>query len=465
MTNALYELSVSELSAGLAARRFSPVDVVEAHLSRIAALEPRLHAFVEIYGADARMAAEAADKAIRSGHGLGPLHGIPIAIKDLVEVEGRITTGGSPSRRNTIPAHTATLARKLIGAGMVMLGKTHTVEFAYGAWGTNQHMGTPVNPWDLKTRRTPGGSSSGSGVAVAARMAPCAIGSDTGGSVRIPSSWCGITGLKVSIGRISTFGVLPLCPTLDTPGPLARTVEDCAILLAVMQGTDPRDPLTMRLAPTDPFAQLKRGVKGLTLARMPDSERANHNAEVLASYDRSLKELEALGAEIVELTKMGRSFKENGDLVGRIISAEIYPRIAGLADDPGARMDEAVRARVLAGKEISARQYLDVLAERERRKQEFASAIEGIDAVLSPSTFTPAIPLTEVDQTGTPAVSTRWVNFLDLCALSVPNGLTAGGLPTSLQIVCRDGDEACALRIGWALENVTGWHKLAPKLD
>jgi aspartyl-tRNA(Asn)/glutamyl-tRNA(Gln) amidotransferase subunit A len=300
---------------------------------------------------------------------------------------------------------------------------------------------------------------------VAARMAPCAIGSDTGGSVRIPSSWCGITGLKVSIGRISTFGVLPLCPTLDTPGPMARTVEDCAILLDVMQGPDPRDPLTLRLSRTDPFTGLKRGVKGLRLARMPDSERANHDAEVLAAYDRSLKELEALGAEIVELPRMGRSFRENGDLVGRIISAEIYPRLASLADDRTAQMDEAVRARVLAGRDISARQYLDVLAERERRKQEFTASIEGIDAVLSPSTFTPAIPIDTVDQAGTPAVSTRWVNFLDLCALSLPNGVTAGGLPTSLQIVCREGDEAMALRIGWALESATDWHKRKPALD
>jgi len=283
--------------------------------------------------------------------------------------------------------------------------------------------------------------------------------------VRIPASWCGITGLKTSIGRISTFGVLPLCPTLDTPGLMARTVEDCALLLQVMQGPDPHDPLTFRLAPTDPFAQLKRSVKGLRLARMPDSERANHDSEVLAAYDRSLKTLESLGAEIVDLPPMGRSFKENGDLVGRIISAEIYPRIAALADDASAQMDEAVRARVVAGKSISAWQYLDVLAERERRKQEFAASIAGIDAVLSPSTFTPAIPVATVDQTGTPAVSTRWVNFLDLCALSLPNGMTAGGLPTSLQIVCRDGDEAMALRIGWALEQATAWHKEAPRLD
>lgn len=143
MTSQLHELSVSELSAELAARRASPVDVVESHLGRIAALDPRLQAFVEVYGADARLAAEAADKAIRSGHGLGRLHGIPIAIKDLVEVEGRITTGGSLSRRNAVSAHTATLVKKLTQAGMIMLGKTHTVEFAYGAWGTNQHMGTP----------------------------------------------------------------------------------------------------------------------------------------------------------------------------------------------------------------------------------------------------------------------------------------------------------------------------------
>ncbi|HVW72553.1 MAG TPA: amidase [Rhizomicrobium sp.] len=465
MTAEPHALSLAQLSAAITSRQLSPVDVVEAHLARIAALEPRLQAFVAVYGGDARLAAEAADKAIRSGHGLGPLHGIPIAIKDLVEVQGRVTTGGSPSRRNAVSAHGATLVKKLIGAGMILLGKTHTVEFAYGAWGTNQHMGTPVNPWDLATHRTPGGSSSGSGVAVAARMAPAAIGSDTGGSIRVPSSWCGITGLKVSIGRISTHGVLPLSPTLDTPGPMARTVEDCAILLAVMQGPDPLDRLTLRLQPADPFTHLKRGVKGLRLARLPARERPNHDADVLEAYDRSLQELERLGAEIVDLPPIGRSFRENGDLVGRIISAEIYPRLAALAEDRTARMDEAVRARVLAGRDISARQYFDVLAERETHKAEFAAAMEGIDAVLSPSTFTPAIPIDSVDQSGTPAVSTRWVNFLDLCALSLPNGTTTGGLPTGLQIVCREGDEAMALRIGWALEAVTDWHRSAPKLD
>jgi aspartyl-tRNA(Asn)/glutamyl-tRNA(Gln) amidotransferase subunit A len=464
MSNDLSTMTVAQLSDGLAARRFSPVDVVEASLAKIAALEPKLQAFVQVHAAQAKLAAEAADKAIRSGHGLGPLHGIPIAVKDLVEFKGHATTAGCVLWRERVSTHSAALVEKLLAAGMIVLGKTHTVEFAYGAWGTNQHMGTPWNPWDMKTARTPGGSSSGSAVAVASRMAPCAIGTDTGGSVRVPASWCGITGLKTSIGRISTHGVIPLSPTLDTPGPLARSVEDCAILLMLMQGPDPRDPLTARLPPSAPMESLRRGVKGLRLARLPDGERGEFDAEVLAAYDRSLKELAAMGAEIVDLAKGGRTLKESGDLVGKIISAECYPSLAELVDDDKAKLDQAVRARVRAGASISSRQYLDVLADREKAKQEFAARIDGVDAVLTPGTLTPAIPLTEVDQTKTPAISTRWVNYLDLCALTLPNGMTKGGLPIGLQIACRGGDEAMALRIGWALESVTDWHKQAPKI-
>lgn len=460
----LSALPLHALSAGIAARRFSPVDVVDACLARIAALEPRLHAFVAVHGDSARLAAQAADKAIRAGDAIGPFHGIPVALKDLVELEGCVTTGGSAAWRNRVSTYTAMLARRMIDAGMIVLGKTHTVEFAYGAWGTNQHMGTPWNPWDAGIARTPGGSSSGSAVAVAARMAPCAIGTDTGGSVRIPAAWCGITGLKTTIGRISTHGVLPLSHTLDTPGPLTRSVEDCALLLALLQGADLHDPLTVTLPPSDPMPTLKRGVKGLRLARMPDSERTGVEAKVLAVYDRTLTMLAGMGAQIVDLPRGMRSFRENGDLVGRIISAEVYPRIAAMADDPAAPLDEAVRPRVRAGAGISAQEYRGILAERIRRKEEFAQSVSGIDAVLTPSALTPPIPLTDVDQTQTPAIATRWVNFLDLCALSVPNGLTGNGLPISLQIICRGGDEAMALRIGWAWEQATDWHRLRPPM-
>jgi aspartyl-tRNA(Asn)/glutamyl-tRNA(Gln) amidotransferase subunit A len=461
----LSEFGLAGLAAGVAASRFSPVDIMDACLARIARQEPQLHAFVTLFEADARGQAEAAARDIRAGNAKGPFHGLPIAIKDLIEIEGKVTTGGSLVWKDRVSTHTATLVKKLQDAGMIVLGKTHTVEFAYGAWGTNQHMGTPWNPWDRKIARTPGGSSSGSAVAVAARMAPCAIGSDTGGSVRIPAAWCGITGLKVSVGRISTYGVLPLSPTLDTPGPFARNVEDCALLLTLLQGPDPLDPLTLTLPPATPFTDLRRGIKGLRLAQLPAGERGGHDPEVLAAYDRSLQELAGLGAEIVTLPTLGHTLKEYGDLVGRIISAEIYPRIREIADDPSLPLDQAVLARVVAGRTISPVQYQEILAERERRKAAFLEGIEGIDAILTPAAMTPPIPLDTVDQTTTPAISTRWVNFLDLCALALPNGLTSQGLPTSLQVVCRAGAETLALRIGWAYENATIWHLMAPPTE
>src|SRR5213082_1425950 len=263
-----------QLAAEIAARRLSPVDIVEAFLARIARLDGKLHAYIDVYPDDTRLAAEAADKAIRSGHAVGPLHGVPIALKDLIDLEGRVTTGGSMAWRDRRSPVTASLARKLIAAGMIVLGKTHTVEFAMGGWGTNEHLGTPWNPWDLETPRTPGGSSSGTGVAVAAGFAPWGIGTDTGGSVRLPGSWCGLSGLKTTIGRVSTYGILPLAPSLDTPGPMARSVEDAALLFSVMQGPDPLDPRTLSAPPPQHLtAGLRRGVQGLRLARMPQGER------------------------------------------------------------------------------------------------------------------------------------------------------------------------------------------------
>jgi len=225
------------LSQEIAARRLSPVDLIDALLARIAAHDPKLHAFVEVHAPQARLAAEAADQAIRSGHAIGPWHGVPIAIKDIIDIEGHITTGGSASRSNHRATTTATVVRKLVSQGMIVLGKTHTVEFACGAWGTNQHMGTPWNPWDAEVARTPGGSSSGSGVAVAARLAPWALGTDTGCSVRQPAAWCGITGLKTTLGRISTHGILPLSPSLDTPGTMARKAATISDRRARMAGS------------------------------------------------------------------------------------------------------------------------------------------------------------------------------------------------------------------------------------
>ncbi len=443
------------------ARRLSPIDLTEAYLARIQAKDPKLQAFVEVWADDARLAARGADAAIRSGHAVGPLHGIPIALKDLVEIEGRIVTGGCEAWRERKSTRTATLARRLISQGMIVLGKTHTVEFAMGGWGTNSLRGTPWNPWDPERQRTPGGSSSGSGVVVAAGLAPWAVGTDTGGSVRLPASWCGITGLKTTIGRVSTYGVLPLSPTLDTPGPMARCIEDAALLYLAMQGPDPLDPLTLRLPFTDPMPQLKRGVRGLRLARMPEIERQHASAEVLAAYDASLAELERLGAEIVPID-LPFLFADVGAFNLRIMAAESYAILHELIDDANAPLDPHVRPRIAAGKSITAQGYIEALQVREAMKRKFATALAGIDALLTPTTMTTALLLEEVDQTKAPAHYTRFGNFLDLCAVALPNGMDAGGLPTSLQIVCRAYDEATALRIGWAYQNATEWHLRRP---
>ncbi|HEV2334686.1 MAG TPA: amidase [Stellaceae bacterium] len=455
-------LPVCHLAAEIAARRLSPVALVEALLARIAAHDPKLHAFIDVYADDARLAAEAAEKAIRSGHALGPLHGVPIALKDLIDLEGRVTTGGSMAWRDRRSPVTATLAQRLIAQGMIVLGKTHTVEFAMGGWGTNQHLGTPWNPWDLTVRRTPGGSSSGSGVAVAAGFAPWAIGTDTGGSVRLPASWCGLAGLKTTIGRVSTYGILPLAPSLDTPGPLARSVEDAALLYSVMVGRDPLDPRTLSAPPPDdPLAGMRRGVRGMRLARMPTAERQGCAAEMLAAYDAALERLAGLGAEIVDVALPCR-FADATDMVGRIIGSEAYQLVGDLVDNPALPIDDAVRPRIQIGRGISARDYLAALAERDALKRRFLGALAGIDALLTPTTQTAAIPVQSVDQATTPAYFTRFVNLLELCALSLPNGFTETGLPLSLQIICRPYDEATALRIGWAYQAATDWHERHP---
>jgi aspartyl-tRNA(Asn)/glutamyl-tRNA(Gln) amidotransferase subunit A len=449
------------MSAEIGARRLSPVDLVDAALRRIEAADGKLHAFVEVYDREARLAAEAADKAIRSGHAVGPLHGIPIALKDLIEIEGRVTTGGSQVWRERRSTYTATLAQRLVAAGLIVIGKTHTVEFAMGGWGTNQHRGTPWNPWDPQVARTPGGSSSGSGVAVAAGFAPWAIGTDTGGSVRLPASWCGLSGLKTTIGRVSAYGILPLSPTLDTPGPMARSVMDAALLYNVMQGPDPLDPRTVARKPSDPMPMLKRGVRGLRLARMPETERGGVAAEVLAAYDSSVDALAGLGADIVSV-ELPHRFADFTNLTGRIIGAEGYFLVGHLVDDMTLPIDDAVRPRIGSGRGISARDYLQALSERDAAKAKFAAALANVDALLTPTTMTAAIPVDDVDQSSTPAHFTRFVNALELCALALPNGFTATGLPLSLQIVCRGYDEATALRIGWAYQQATDWHERRP---
>jgi aspartyl-tRNA(Asn)/glutamyl-tRNA(Gln) amidotransferase subunit A len=450
-----------ELARAMASRELRCADLVDLFLERIARHDPQLHAFVQVYADDARAAAAAADLAIDAGHAVGPLHGVPIALKDLIDIEGRITSGGSMAWAQRVSPLTATLARRLISAGMIVIGKTHTVEFAMGGWGTNQHLGTPWNPWDAGQHRAPGGSSAGSGVAVAAGLAPWAIGTDTGGSVRLPSGWCGLTGLKTTIGRVSVHGVLPLSPTLDTPGPMCRTVEDAANLFNVIHGPDPHDPVTLGHGVDDPLPSMNAGVAGLRLARMPESERDAVQSDVLNAYDASIEILSKLGAQIVDV-RLPLPFSDMAAVVGRIIGAEGYTLVGDLVDDASLPLDDDVRPRILVGKTMSARDYLRTLEKRKAIKAAYREALRDVDALLTPTIATTAPTVESIDQRSTPAHFTRVVNLLDYCALALPNGIDSRGLPTSLQIICRGYEEGLALRIGWAYEQATDWHEMTP---
>ena len=454
-------LSAEAAADALAAGELSSVQLVDTLLARIERLEPRLGAFVEVYADDARAAAVAADHARRAGKSVGRYHGVPIALKDIIDLRGRITTGGSKVWESRISPVTATLAHRLIEAGLIVIGKTRTVEFAMGSWGTNRHMGTPWNPWDLAVHRAPGGSSSGSGVSVAARLVPWAIGTDTGGSVRLPSAWNGLTGLKVTFGRVTCHGVLPLAHTLDTPGPMCRSVQDVVALYRILQGTDPLDPATRHVPADDPLPNLDRGVAGMRLARMPEPERDGVDDEVLAAYDASLATLADLGASIVDVD-LPRRFAPMGDLAGKIIAAEGYTWVGRYVDDDSLPVDDDIRPRIQPGRDMPARAYIEAQQERAAIRREFDEALAGVDALLTPTTSTASPVVADIDQSTTAALFTRPVNLVEYCALALPNGLTAGGLPISLQIACRGYEESVALRIGQALQKATDWHVRVP---
>jgi aspartyl-tRNA(Asn)/glutamyl-tRNA(Gln) amidotransferase subunit A len=438
--------------------------LLDLYLQRIRNHDAKLHAFVAVYESDARIAAEAADRSLRAGQRLGPLHGIPIALKDLLDIEGRVTTGGSLYWRERVSPVTATAARRLAAAGMIPLGKTHMVEFAFGSWGTNKTMGAPWNPWDLRIQRAPGGSSSGSGVAVAAALAPAAIGSDTGGSVRIPASLCGIVGLKTTVGRVSNHGVLMLSNTLDTLGPMTRDVEDAALLFAAMHGPDPADTQTLSHPPVDVLTTLKTGVAGLRLAVLPEDELGEVDPDVAGAFASALDVLRNLGARIDTL-KLPVAYGPLADLTGKIIAAEGYELHRNWIDRDDLPFDPDARDRLRGGKAALAADYIRLTAERRRLCREVDRLLSDFDALVMPTTPLPPIPLTEIDQSKAPMSRlTRPINLLDLCALAVPCGFSKDGLPISLQIVGRGYDEARALRIGWAFENATEWHKRRPLL-
>jgi len=444
-------LSLADLARAYRSGAARPSEVTRAQLDRIERLNPKIGAFQTIYAEDAMMMAEAADRLFATGMAVGPFHGIPFGLKDICDVEGRVTTGGSKAMAHRVSPVTGTLARRLFAAGGIMLGKTKTVECAFGGWGTNQKMGTPWNPWDMDTPRVPGGSSSGTGTGVAAGMAICGVGTDTGGSVRLPAAYCGLVGLKVTEGRLPTDGILPLSHTLDTPGPMARSVEDALLMFLAMDGAEGWAIERDQRKAQGLFGDLARGVTGLRLGIMDAQERAACAADVLDAYDAALDLLRHLGADLVPFSA-SRPYADLTAACGTLIGAEGYFHHRNLYDQPDLPLDEDVRGRMLAARDVTALDYQQMLVDRARGKAGYLDLMNGFDALLTPSMTTTAPALKDVDQAISPGHFTRHVNYFGMCALSVPSGLSEAGLPTSLQVIARPDDEAMALRVGAAFE-------------
>ena len=438
----------------------SPVEVTEALLQRIENHQAETSAYITVTRDRARADARAAEASLMSGNDLGPMQGIPVALKDLCDTAGIPTTSGSRICADHLPTRTSTVARNLARAGAVLLGKTNMVEFAFGPFGLNPHYGTPPNPWGPE--RVPGGSSSGSGVAVAHGLATAAIGTDTGGSVRIPAAYCGITGLKTTVGRVSRAGITPLSHTLDSVGPMTRSVEDAALMYSAIAGRDPADPTTLAQPEDDGLQGLKLGASGLRMgvARSPFFEGAD--PEVVSIVEKAIDVLADLGVSLCEIDfPEARQAAEEADNL-QLIRAEAFAfHREALTTRPEA-FDPRIRKRLEPGAEVTAADYIQILQRRERAMASTRRTLADVEAVVGPTMPTPA-PRTEDLEKGEPArLHTRLVNWLGLCAVSIPCGFTSNGLPVGLQLIGKPFCEGTVLRLAHAYQEATSWHSRRP---
>lgn len=448
-------LSVVELGRALACGELTSEALVTALLARIRAHDPVLKAFVEVYGDDSLEAARQSDERRSRKEARGALDGIPFAAKDLFDVEGRPTLAGSKAFEATPATRSANAVLRLLAEGMILIGKTHTVEFAYGSWGTNPSFGTPVNPRDIRVPRVAGGSSSGSGVAVAAGLVPVALGTDTGGSVRTPAALCGIVGMKPSSGLIGRGGVQPLALVFDTVGPMARSVEDAALIQAALQGEDPNDPATFSIPRAHPLADLGKGIVGLRLRYPSMQDLKVAEPDILDRFSETLADLAGMGA-LVEEKPLPRPLEVYASLAANITTVEAWKRYQSLIEADGSLVDLEIATRMSRGRAMTVADYLGYDEQRRLMQTEFYHYLSGADALLLPTSPITAEPIEGAHDRFAPfGIFTRLAGLMDLASLSVPMG-DAERLPTAIQIMVRRYADPLAFQIGHALEKRRG---------
>ena len=470
MSDDIHLLSLVELADAVAARRLSAVEVVTATIARAERLQPVLNCFISLQAEAALESAAAADAALARGEAPGPLHGVPLAHKDMFYRAGHVTTCGSRIRRDFVPDHDSGALSRLDRAGAIYLGGLNMAEFATGPTGHNEHWGDCRNPWNQA--HISGGSSSGSGASVGGRVVYGALGSDTGGSVRLPSACCGVVGLKPTNGLVSRYGLMPLSHTLDTVGPLTRTVRDAARIVGVIAGHDSRDPTTSDRPVPDYEAALAQGAEGLRIGVPTDYFYDLATDEVRAQMERSLDVFRSAGAEVVEVSVPDIARINN--LSNVVLSSEAAaihePWIAGRPDD----YQEQVRNRYEPGLHVPAVKYIQALSARAGLLREFVdTALAGVDALHTPG-IPFAIPTRDETNVGggermaamVAGLSwcTRAANYLGGPGLIVPCGFTGNGLPTAFQLMGRPFSEATLFRLGHAYQSATDWHTRAPTL-
>jgi aspartyl-tRNA(Asn)/glutamyl-tRNA(Gln) amidotransferase subunit A len=462
-------MTLTALAKAIADKKVSSREATQSCLDRIAQWQPRLNAFMTIEQDEALAAASGADAALAKGTSRGALHGVPMAHKDMYYDAGKIVTCGSKIRRDFVATTTSTALQRLKDAGMVRMGSLQMAEFAYGPTGHNSHYGPVHNPWNVD--HITGGSSSGSGAAVAARLTPAALGSDTGGSVRMPAHFCGVTGLKTTVGRVSRAGAMPLSQSLDTVGPLAQSAEDCALLLGLMAGADPEDPTALTVPVPDYMAATKGSMKGITIGVPSAFYVDDLDPEVARVLDETIATLKREGAAIVKVELPDqRQLASASQLVLAVEAAAFHKR--WMIERPQDYSPQ-VLMRLQNGLAVPAVSYLEAMRWRGPALSAHAAATSGVDAVIAPVSPLPAPTIAESDVGNSPEADavlpritrfTRPVNYLGVPALSLPTGFTRSGLPVGMQLMGRSFDEATLLRIGAAFQRATDFHARVPKV-